>query len=72
MESSHPFDGKSDYLVGKKVEKGEVKPLCFKRPEELVALFHSLRNMVFSYAHGTYFFYLVGAFEPTGVIGPVE
>jgi serine/threonine protein kinase len=65
MESTHPFDGKNDLQVGMKVQKGEVKSLCSKRPEQLVALYNSLQNMVFIYMHRTYiFFLLVGFFEP--------
>jgi hypothetical protein len=66
MEPTHPFDGKNDVQVGMKVQKGEVKPLCSERPEELVALYNSLRNMVFICIHKTYIsFLLVGPFEPT-------
>jgi hypothetical protein len=46
MESTHPFEGKNDVQIGIKVQKGDVKPLMSKRPEELVALYNSLRNMV--------------------------
>jgi hypothetical protein len=70
MESTHPFDGRNDVQVGMKVQKGEVKPLCSKRPKELVALYNSLRNMVYTYVYKDIDIYiLVGSFETAGVIG---
>jgi hypothetical protein len=46
MESTHPFEGENDAQVAINIKDEKIKSLESKRPEELVALFNSLRNMV--------------------------
>jgi serine/threonine protein kinase len=47
MESTHPFEGENDAQIAINVRGGNIKPLKSERPNELVALYNSLRNMVF-------------------------
>jgi hypothetical protein len=56
MESTHPFEGENDAQVVINIYKEKIKPLKSKRPEELVALYNSLRNMVSTYIHKIIFF----------------
>jgi hypothetical protein len=47
MESTHPYDGGNQMQIFLKAKNGEVKPLKSERPEELIALYNSMRDMVF-------------------------
>jgi serine/threonine protein kinase len=47
MESTHPFEGKNDVQIAINVLGEKIKPLKSEKPKELVALYNSLRNMVF-------------------------
>jgi serine/threonine protein kinase len=51
IESTHPFEGKNDAQIVVNVLGGKIKQLMFERPEELVAFYNSLRNMVSNYTH---------------------
>jgi serine/threonine protein kinase len=59
MESTHPFEGENDAQVVINVHGGKIKQVMSKRPKELVALYNSLRNMVFTYIHKIFVF-LIG------------
>jgi serine/threonine protein kinase len=63
MESTHPFEGENNAQVVINVHGGKIKPLKSKRPEELVALYNLLQNMVFICMHKTFSFLLIESFR---------
>jgi serine/threonine protein kinase len=61
MESERPYDGNILQLITK-ITEGKVKPLTTNRPEGLIELYNSMRNIVCYYLLFIIFFFFLFLF----------